>query len=182
MRVISGTARGNKLQTLEGLSTRPTADRIKESLFNILSPDLYDSVFLDLFAGSGAIGIEALSRGARQAVFAENNKDAAKIIRANLAHTKMSDRAKVIEQEVPAAMRAISDTKFDIIFMDPPYGKGLIDLSLSEILKNELLFEHGKVICEAVAKEKINFSGWTLDRIKEYRTSQILFLSLEARA
>ena len=107
MRVIAGSARSLKLKTLEGLDTRPTTDRIKETLFNIIGPTIYDSIFLDLFSGSGGIGIEALSRGAREAVFVENNPKAMRCIKDNLAFTRLGSRAATIdhrchERTVPA--------------------------------------------------------------------------------
>ena len=125
MRVIAGTARHLKLKTIEGINTRPTTDRIKETLFNMLSYDVEGSRFLDLFSGSGAIGIEALSRGARAAVFVENNRKAARCIRENLEHTHLAERAVLMEENVMYALKRL-DKKgeaFSFIFMDPPYGK-----------------------------------------------------------
>ena len=125
MRVIAGSARHLKLKTIEGMGTRPTTDRIKETLFNMLSFYVEDSRFLDLFSGSGGIGIEALSRGAKQAVFVEQNKKAVACIKENLTHTHLSDKAVVMSKDVMTALRLLEDEKqtFDYIFMDPPYGK-----------------------------------------------------------
>ncbi|MCD8018674.1 MAG: RsmD family RNA methyltransferase, partial [Clostridiales bacterium] len=108
MRVIAGTARHLKLKTLEGNNTRPTTDRIKETLFNMLSFEVEDSRFLDLFGGSGGIGIEALSRGAREAVFVEHNRRAATCIRENLLHTHLQDKAVVMEQDFMTALRQLN--------------------------------------------------------------------------
>ena len=105
MRVIAGSARSLKLKTLEGIDTRPTTDRIKETLFNMIAPYLYDCEFLDLFAGSGGIGIEALSRGAKEAVFVEQNKKAVACIKENLTHTHLSDKAVVMSKDVMTALR-----------------------------------------------------------------------------
>ena len=120
MRVISGSARSLRLKTIEGNGTRPTTDRIKETLFNMINDRMYDCRFLDLFSGSGAIGIEALSRGAREAVFVENNKKAVSCIKENLKFTKLIDRAQIIERNAESAVAGLSG-RFDVIFMDPPY-------------------------------------------------------------
>ena len=128
MRVIAGKARGTKLAAPDGLETRPTADRIKESLFNMIASDLYDCRFLDLFSGSGGIGIEALSRGAREAVFVDLSKGALKCIRLNIEKTKFGDKSAVLNTSVEAAFNQFKqhNRKFDIIFMDPPYNKDII--------------------------------------------------------
>ena len=125
MRVIAGSARHLKLKTIEGMGTRPTTDRIKETLFNMLSFYVEESRFLDLFSGSGGIGIEALSRGASQAVFVEQNRKAAACIEENLNHTHLGEKAVVMSKDVMTALRILEDKKqaFDYIFMDPPYGK-----------------------------------------------------------
>ena len=121
MRVIAGSARRLQLKTVEGIGTRPTTDRIKETLFNMLQNDIEDCSFLDLFSGSGAIGIEALSRGAEYAVFVENNKNAVKCIKDNLMFTKLSDKARVIENSVLSAINILNGNRvFDVVFMDPP--------------------------------------------------------------
>ncbi len=123
MRVIAGTARRLQLKTLDGIDTRPTTDRIKETLFNMISAELYDSNFLDLFSGSGGIGIEALSRGAANAVFVEKNPKAMKCIQENLESTKLKDRAKTMQMDVFAALSRLNgEWKFEYIFMDPPYN------------------------------------------------------------
>ena len=126
MRVIAGKAKRTKLQTLPGLDTRPTTDRIKETLFNMINPLLYDCSFLDLFAGSGAIGIEALSRGAARAVFVEKNPEAVRVIRGNLVTTRLEAKAEVYPMDVFRALgRLEGEGPFDVIFMDPPYRKDL---------------------------------------------------------
>ena len=125
MRVIAGKARSLRLKTIEGMDTRPTTDRIKETLFNMIQPSIADSRFLDLFAGSGGIGIEALSRGASWCVFVEQQRKAAECIRENLEHTHLAERAVLMEENVMYALKRL-DKKgeaFSFIFMDPPYGK-----------------------------------------------------------
>ncbi len=124
MRVIAGKARSLKLKTPEGLETRPTTDRIKETLFNMLQPWLPDSIFIDLFSGSGGIGIEALSRGARHAYFVENNKNAIACIQENLQFTKTMDDATILKQDVLSALSGIHEKEADVIFIDPPYEQG----------------------------------------------------------
>ena len=126
MRVIAGSARRLLLKAPDGMDTRPTADRVKESLFNMLNPDLYGCAFLDLFSGSGAIGIEALSRGAQRAVLVDASMECAGIIKQNLEVTKLGENAEIINEDVYAAIERLGrrGDKFDIIFMDPPYAAG----------------------------------------------------------
>lgn len=126
MRIISGSARGLKLNTLDGLKTRPTADRVKEALFSSLAEKLYGAKVLDAFAGSGALGIEALSRGALHAVFCENDKDALIICRKNLEKARLSDKGEVLFSEAISYIKKDGD-RFDIIFVDPPYASGLYE-------------------------------------------------------
>ena len=126
MRVIAGKARRLNLKTIPGNETRPTTDRIKETLFNILQPEIPGCRFLDLFSGSGAIGIEALSRGAEYAVFVEKNPKACTCIRENLSFTKLTDGGKLLNMDVLQALRSLEGGEpFDCIFMDPPYNKQL---------------------------------------------------------
>ena len=125
MRVIAGTRRSLPLKSVEGLETRPTTDRIKETLFNILMPDLPGAKFLDLFAGSGGIGIEALSRGADKAVFVDNSRDAVHCITENVKFTKFTEEAEIIRLDALSYVRSLRRVDFDIIFMDPPYGNEL---------------------------------------------------------
>ena len=122
MRVIAGTARSLPLKTPAGMDTRPTTDRIKETLFNMIRNDFQDGVFVDLFSGSGGIGIEALSRGAKRAYFVENSQKAISVISQNLSFTKMTDRAVILKRAVCAALDQINEREAAVIFMDPPYG------------------------------------------------------------
>ena len=122
MRIIAGTARSLPLKTIEGMDTRPTTDRIKETLFNMLQNDVPGCYFLDLFAGSGQIGLEAVSRGARYAVFVENNKKACACIEDNIHFTKFDRETKLLQSDVISAIRSMEGKyRFDVIFMDPPY-------------------------------------------------------------
>ena len=182
MRVIAGKARGMKLNTIEGLSTRPTIDRMKETLFNIIAFDLPDARVLDLFSGSGGIGIEALSRGAKEAVFVESNDACARVIKENLLHTKLDKQATLLQMDVEEALRKLGNegTCFDVIFMDPPYAAGLAEVSLNGILEHVLLAAEGFVIVEHGAKTPLlPLEGLRIFRQKEYKTTTLTFLCLE---
>lgn len=182
MRVIAGTARGHNLAAPEGLSTRPTTDRIKETLFNIIAFDLNGCRFLDLFSGSGAIGIEALSRGAEKAVFVDSSPVCAKIIEDNLKHTKLYPKGRIITDDVLSAIQRLSTEgeRFDIIFMDPPYMEGLVEPALNAIVKSGIVDTDCKIIVERGSKtEPPVAEGLKIYREKEYRTTVITFLTLE---
>lgn len=150
MRVISGRARGKKLVSLEGMNTRPTLDRVKEALFNIIQFNIADKNVLDLFAGSGAIGIEAISRGAKSATFCDNSIDAIKIIKTNLENTRSADKAIVLNKDYLEALKILKDknSKFDIIYIDPPYKSELADMSIKKIIEFNLLSKDGIIILE----------------------------------
>lgn len=182
MRVVAGAAKGRKLQTIEGFSTRPTTDRIKETLFNIIAFDLPECNFLDLFSGSGAIGIEALSRGATQAVFVDHNPQCQQVVQENLTHTKLDKQARVLGLEVPKALEQLSKegAVFDIIFLDPPYESGLTEPALLQIVKGKLLKKDGYIIVERAAQIPLSFiPGLRVLREKKYRTTVMTFLCLE---
>ena len=157
MRVISGTARGKKLSSLEGLATRPTLDRVKEALFNILQFDLKGARILDLFSGSGALGIEALSRGAKEAVLCDNSHKAIQIINKNLEETRLIDKAKVVNRDYIDAIKQLhkQSQKFDIIFLDPPYKTDYVIKSINYILEYKLIAEDGIIVVETDDKNKI---------------------------
>ncbi len=179
MRVIAGSARRLRLTTIEGLDTRPTTDRIKETLFNMLHNDLAGCRFLDLFAGSGGIGIEALSRGAREAVFVEKNPKAAACIRENLTFTRLSDRARVMETDVFAALPRLEDgSAFDYIFMDPPYDHGLEQQVIRWLDHSSLADLDTVIIFEASIATDIRWlssMGWRIIKVKQYKTNQHIF-------
>lgn len=179
MRVIAGKARGTKLAAPDGLETRPTADRIKESLFNMITSDLYDCRFLDLFSGSGGIGIEALSRGAKEAVFVDLSKEALKCIKENIEKTKFRDKSAVLKTSVEAAFNQFKQhhRKFDIIFMDPPYNKDIIDDTIKLIEKYELLASNGVIIVERDSAYKmVAYEGFAIWKEKNYGKTTISFL------
>ena len=168
MRVIAGTARRLNLKTVPGMETRPTTDRIKETLFNILQPEMPDCRFLDLFSGSGGIGIEALSRGAAYAVFVEKNPRACNCIRDNLSFTKLAEHGKLLNMDVLQALRSLEgEEAFDCIFMDPPYNHDLER------------HDHTLIITEADLHTDFSYVtdlGYELARSKEYKTNKHIFL------
>lgn len=151
MRVITGIAKGRRLKAPKGMDTRPTADRAKEALFNIIGTRVIDANFLDLFAGTGAIGIEALSRGAGRTVFVERSPKAVKVISENLELTRLIDNTEILVLESDKAIDKLASRgeKFDIIFVDPPYRKGLERASLEKISQSTLLSTGGLVITES---------------------------------
>ncbi len=180
MRVIAGSARRTTLKTLDGMNTRPTTDRIKETLFNMLQYDLADCSFLDLFAGSGGIGIEALSRGAEQAVFVEKHPDAARIIRDNLKATHLEDRAIVMNCDVRTALSRLEGKQhFDFIFMDPPYDHGLERQVLEALGDSSMIDRHSTLIVEASLETDFSYLdsiGYIIEKKKIYKTNQHVFL------
>ena len=152
MRVITGSARGRKLKELEGLETRPTTDRVKEAVFSIIQFELEGRRVLDLFAGTGQLGIEALSRGAAGAVFVEQRREAAALIRDNLALTRLAGSARVVHGDAFAFLSSTKE-KFDIIFIDPPYAASLWEKALRAISGFDILADHGIIICESPASQ-----------------------------
>ena len=155
MRIISGKARGTKLYTLDGTATRPTLDRVKESLFNIIQNDIEDSTVLDLFSGSGAIGLEFLSRGAKRAVLCDSSKDAIKIIKQNVQKTHFEVKVEVYNMEFTKLVERLQNQKFDIIYIDPPYATDFIKISLEKIIEYELVNENTKIIVETDDETRI---------------------------
>ncbi len=155
MRIISGKARGTKLYTLDGTATRPTLDRVKESLFNIIQNDIEDSTVLDLFSGSGAIGLEFLSRGAKRTVLCDSSKDAIKIIKQNVQKTHFEEKVEVYNMEFTKLVERLQNQKFDIIYIDPPYATDFIKISLEKIIEYELVNENTKIIVETDDETRI---------------------------
>lgn len=148
MRVITGSARGRRLKELEGMETRPTTDRVKEGIFNIIQFDIEGRKVLDLFAGTGQLGIEALSRGAASAVFVEQRRDAAALTKDNLKLTELTDRGRVVNGEAMAFLSSTRE-KFDLIFIDPPYAANLWESALKAIYRFDILANHGIIVCES---------------------------------
>ena len=173
MRVISGTARGVVLKTPDGMSTRPTADRVKEALFSILQFDLPGAAVLDLFGGTGQLGIEALSRGAKQAVFVDEREDACRLISENLKRTKFTEKATVRRSDYALFLKNCSQ-KFDIILLDPPYGEVFLENSLNLITEIDILQSGGIIVTERPLDKDflVNFSGY--QRSKDYKYGKTL--------
>ena len=185
MRVIAGSARRIQLKTAEGMDTRPTTDRIKETLFNMIQNRLVQSRFLDCFAGSGAKGIEALSRGAAQAVFIEQSQKAAECIRANLEAARLGDRALVMRCDVLAGLRSLGEKGycFDTVFMDPPYNRQLEKQALVFLAESPLIHEDTLIIAEASLETDFSYvekQGFEIVRTKEYKTNKHVFLRRSA--
>lgn len=147
MRVITGTAKGRRLKELEGMETRPTTDRVKESMFSIIQFELEGRRVLDLFGGTGQLGIEALSRGAEHCVFVDLRREAVQLIRDNLVHTELSEKAEVVQSDYLAYLTRSKET-FDVIFLDPPYGEEIIKKALQTITRIDKVSENGIIICE----------------------------------
>ena len=182
MRVIAGSARRLNLVTPKGNNTRPTSDKIKETLFNILAPDLYGVRFLDLYAGSGGIGIEALSRGAKSCTFVERDKEAVKCIKKNLETTHFTDNSVVMASDVNSALYNLRvKERFDIVFMDPPYDQDLYASTLSVIKSLDIIDKDTMIIAEAAADNDFSFAtslGYEITRIKEYKNNKHVFIKL----
>ena len=170
MRVITGTARGMTLRTLEGNDVRPTTDKVKEAVFSAIQFEIEGRRILDLFAGSGQLGIEALSRGAESAVFVDSDKNAVRVIKENLAKTKLDSLASVAQTDSIAYL-TMTNQIFDVAFLDPPYGKGLLQRALSKI--GEHIAEGGIVICEHPFGEELEEKIDGLVKQKEYKYSKV---------
>ena len=183
MRIISGTARGTKLFTLEGLETRPTLDRVKEPLFSIIQNKIQDSNVLDLFAGSGALGIEALSRGANLCVFCDCSNRAINIIKQNLEKTRCKDKAIVIPTDYISYLEKVRKDKFvfDIIFLNPPYDSDLIYLAVKKIKEINILNQDGIIIAETdndkSIVDKLKKIDINIIDIRKYGRVKLLFLN-----
>ena len=180
MRIIAGTARSLPLRAPEGLDTRPTSDQIKETLFNMLQHDIPGCYFLDLFAGSGQMGLESLSRGGEYSVFVENNRKAAKCIEENIKFTKFDKNSRLIVSDALSALYTLEGKyKFDIVFMDPPYNKELEKEVLKYLADSSLLKEDAKIIVEASVETVFDYVeelGFEITKYKKYKSNVHVFL------
>jgi 16S rRNA (guanine(966)-N(2))-methyltransferase RsmD len=181
MRIISGTSKGRKLTTPKNLSLRPTSDRVKESIFNILREGIEGRMVLDLFAGTGNLGIEALSRGAKKVIFVEKGRHALNLIQRNLAQFGLERRSEVLPID---ANRAIGILKrrgktFDLIFMDPPYEKGLIERTLTKLNSHPIYDRDSILVIEHHRRELLSpgIYGWNLIRQRQMGETVIAFLT-----
>lgn len=170
MRVITGTARGRRLETLEGEDVRPTTDRVKEAVFSIIQFETEGRRFLDLFAGSGQMGIEALSRGAKAAVFVDSAKKSVETVRRNLKATGLEHNAKVLQMDYLTFLSANGE-RFDIAFLDPPYRTGVLQNALERVA--EMMSDTGVIIAENPMDEPLSeeYANFVLDR--QYRYGKI---------
>ena len=177
MRVIAGKAKGRKLRSVPGDIARPITDRVKESLFNILGDEVVDALFLDLFAGTGSVGIEALSRGARQAVFVERNRRAVKTIEENLRITELAEQAKVVRDDVFRFLAREPAERFDLIYIAPPQYKGLWAETLLTLDGRDFLTEGGLAIAQIYPKEYRDLELKSLDLVdqRKYGSTMLCF-------
>jgi len=173
MRVITGKARGVALKTPDGMATRPTADRVKEALFSIIQFDIPNARVLDLFGGTGQLGIEALSRDAKSAVFVDERDDACRLIKENLKRTHLEGSARVIRSDYMAYLRNCRET-FDIIFLDPPYAEVFLENSLKMITEIDILQSGGIIVTERPVEKSLlwDFPGYS--RSKDYKYSKTI--------
>lgn len=181
MRVITGTARGRKLKELPGLDTRPTTDKVKESIFNIVQFDVEGRRVLDLFAGTGQLGIEALSRGADQCVFVDASRDAAKIVRENVALTGFEDRGRVVQGDALSFLTT-SREKFGLAFLDPPYAAELLDRALEQMAAIDIMSENGIIVCESALERVLPDLPAPYEKGREYRYGKIKLTLYHRRA
>ncbi len=170
MRVITGTARGMTLRTLEGDDVRPTTDRVKEAMFSIIQFDLEGRRILDLFAGSGQLGIEALSRGAKSAAFVDRDKAAIAVIKENIGKTGFEKQAAVIQTDAFSFLRMTADT-FDIVFLDPPYSTGMLQKTLADL--DDCVALGGTVVCEMPYGEEMPETEGNLKLYRTYKYGKI---------
>ena len=177
MRIISGTARGIKLASVEGQGTRPTSDRVKESMFTMVHFDLPESRVLDLFAGSGQLGLEALSRGAAKATFVDKNPDCTAIIKENAQKAKLFEQCVVCTAEVATFIAGCKE-QFDVIFLDPPYGE-VTHSALQGIFASDILAADGIIVVESGESLNISHEGYVVRREKRYGSSYVTVIVQE---
>ena len=172
MRVITGTARGRKLGQLQGMDTRPTTDQVKESIFNIIQFDIEGRRVLDLFAGTGQLGIEALSRGAASCTFVDQRREAVALVRSNLKLCQLSEKARVVQGESLSFLSTAREP-FHLIFLDPPYKADLLENALKKIAEIDMLTENGIIICESPADKVLPELPQPYQKGREYRYGKI---------
>lgn len=179
MRVIAGELKGKKLFSIKGLSLRPTSDRVREAIFNILQARVKGKKVLDLFAGTGALGIEALSRGAKKVVFVENNRRILLALKRNIKECRLEEKAEVLPCEIKKGIKILKarGEVFDLIFMDPPYGRGLVKETLKELEGSTLIGPKTLIIVEHSLQEELpNSFSWRIEDRRKYGLTCISFL------
>ena len=180
MRIISGTARGTKLFTLEGNNTRPTLDRVRESVFNILQRKIQNAQVLDLFAGSGAIGLEALSRGAKSVVFCDNSTKAIQIVENNIEKTHLKEKSILCKMNYLQCLEKMKETKFDFIYLDPPYDSDYAINAIQKIMEYNMISENANIFIETdkpkKTEEKLKQISVTVKQIRKYGRVYIIII------
>ena len=180
MRIIAGKAKGTKLYTLEGENTRPTLDRVKESLFNIIQNEIQDSIFLDVFSGSGAIGLEAISRGAKKAILCDKSKEACRIIKKNIEKTHALENIELYQTDFKEVLRNKIHEKLDIVFLDPPYKTDFAVDAVKIIIERNLLNQNAIMIIETDDSnrllEKLKNINCEIIDIRKYGRAYLIFL------
>ena len=178
MRIITGKARGTRLETLEGEEiTRPTSEAVKEAVFSMIQFEIEGHNVLDLFAGSGQLALESVSRGARSALLVDSSRAAADIIRKNIEKTKCTSECRVLNTDYKAAIRTITGKeKFGIVFLDPPYGSDMLKDALDRILRAGIVLDNGYIVCESSSPEPVSAEGTTLKRFAKYGRKYVTLL------
>lgn len=174
MRIITGSARGARLETLEGDQTRPTAEKVKEALFSMIQFDIDGRRVLDLFGGSGQLGLEALSRGAVSATFVDSNRAATEIIKKNAQKTKLFDKCRVLTSDWESFLRGASGReKYDIVFIDPPYAAGIAHKAIEKLCDGDILADNAIVICETADRAPVEHERLSICKHSKYGKTYI---------
>ncbi|MCI9263727.1 MAG: 16S rRNA (guanine(966)-N(2))-methyltransferase RsmD [Oscillospiraceae bacterium] len=181
MRVITGTARGRKLRDLPGLDTRPTTDKVKESIFNIVQFDVEGRKVLDLFAGTGQLGIEALSRGAEKCVFVDQSREAVKVIQENVKTTGFENQSRVAAGDGVSFLTSCRE-KFGLAFLDPPYASDLLDRALLKMSEIDIMTENGIIVCESALDKIMPTLPGPYEKGRDYRYGRIKLTLYHRRA
>ncbi len=181
MRVITGTARGRKLRDLPGLDTRPTTDKVKESIFNIVQFDIEGRRVLDLFAGTGQLGIEALSRGAEKCVFVDQSREAVKVIQENVKTTGFENQSRVAAGDGVSFLTSCRE-KFGLAFLDPPYASDLLDRALLKMSEIDIMTENGIIVCESALDKIMPTLPGPYEKGRDYRYGRIKLTLYHRRA
>lgn len=168
MRVITGTARGRRLGELEGMDTRPTYDRVKEAMFNIIQFDIEGRQVLDLFAGTGQLGIECLSRGAKHCTFVDQRRDCVKLVKENLQRCDLSEGGRVVQGDAIGFLNTTQE-QYHLIFLDPPYDTGLLDAALKKIAVIDIVAENGIIVCESRTEKVLPELPAPFRKSRDYR-------------
>lgn len=181
MRIIGGKYRSRKLVTLEGLNTRPTLDSTKEAIFNSLGNYLPEFVVLDVFGGSGALTLESVSRGAKKAYIIDNNIDAIKIIKTNIKNLKAEEYVTVLQGSYEQILKKLTNIKFDLVFLDPPFRMKVIDELITFLIKNDMIAEGGYIMAEYPKEDVVNkdYEGYRIKLCRYYSSSEVLILEKE---